>query len=398
MSNYLIGPQRGTSLAGRVRSRNFTKRARTEVEDLVPHSHPRTLVTWGPHDFVGERSTFELSSPLTLSTSSADINKTPVANTAVATAIFRVPRGGYLVSAEIVGEDALAANDTNYLTFALTNKLGAGSGTTAMLAATDANTTKATGGTGITALVPLAHTVNATAANLRVADGDVLVYTATATQTPGAVDAPRVRLVFATTPTPYTPLIARTAGSPLVGPVDSVGHGEITGVLSATNEVNTAGIYCGDKRDIVATYGPIFRFRVKLGAIAANERLIIGLCDTYNATWDNVAKNAWFRFEGSLAALVETDDGTTDNDDKAYITTGTNLTLTADTYYWFVIDVTDPTAINFQIDNYPVQKRYGATLWAATDYLQPIIAVQKASGTGIPSWTADLVAGDWERV
>lgn len=392
---FLIGPQRGSTPAGPLRSRNFTKRSRSEVDDFVANSHPRTLANFGPFDFMGERASFELTSMLTLSTASADINKTPVANTAVATAIFRVPRGGFLVSAEIVGEDSLAANDTNFLTFALTNKLGAGSGTTAMLAATAANTTQATGGTGITALVPLAHTVHGTAANLRVADGDVLVYTATATQTPGAVDAPRVRLVFATTPSPFTPLITRVLSSPLVGPVASVANGEITGVINATTDNGqTAGIYCNDKLDFIATYGPIFRFRVKVGTIAANERVIIGLCDTYNATWTSIAKRALFALEGSMVLKAVCDDATTDTGLVAYSSQG--LTLVADTYYHFVVDLTDPGAVQFQVDNYPV-KRLAASALAVTDFLQPIVAVQRASGTGTPSWTCDYVAGHVER-
>src|SRR3990167_4376997 len=61
------------------------------------------------------------------------------------------PISGILVSVDFSGVDALAANDTNYITFSITNLGRGGSGTAAMLAATDANTTKATGGTAISA-------------------------------------------------------------------------------------------------------------------------------------------------------------------------------------------------------------------------------------------------------
>src|SRR5206468_3860331 len=68
--------------------------------------------------------------------------------------VFIAPATGTLTNAKFQGEDALAANDTNYLTFTLTNVGQAGAGTTVMLAATDANTTKATGGTAIAASTP----------------------------------------------------------------------------------------------------------------------------------------------------------------------------------------------------------------------------------------------------
>jgi hypothetical protein len=61
------------------------------------------------------------------------------------------PFSGSLDSADFSGVDALAANDTNYITFSITNLGRDGSGSTAMLAATDVNTTKATGGSALAA-------------------------------------------------------------------------------------------------------------------------------------------------------------------------------------------------------------------------------------------------------
>lgn len=94
-----------------------------------------------------------------------------------------VPAAGKLLSVDFSGIDALAANDTNYITFSITNLGQAGAGSTAMLAATDANTTKATGGTAIAANTKRSLTKNATAANLVVAEGDRLRIRAAATGT-----------------------------------------------------------------------------------------------------------------------------------------------------------------------------------------------------------------------
>jgi hypothetical protein len=94
-----------------------------------------------------------------------------------------VASAGVLTAALFSGVDALAANDTNYITFSITNLGQAGAGSAAMLAATDANTTKATGGTAITANAKRTLTLNGTAANLVVADGDRLRIRATVSGT-----------------------------------------------------------------------------------------------------------------------------------------------------------------------------------------------------------------------
>jgi hypothetical protein len=93
------------------------------------------------------------------------------------------PADGVLSGADFSGVDALAANDTNYITFSITNLGQAGAGSAAMLAATDANTTKLTGGTALTANARRSLTLNGTAANLIVVAGDRLRLRAAATGT-----------------------------------------------------------------------------------------------------------------------------------------------------------------------------------------------------------------------
>lgn len=79
--------------------------------------------------------------------------------------------------------DALAASDTNYITWTITNLGQDGLGSTTMLAATDSNTTKATGGTAIAANTKRTLTLNATPANLNATIGDRLRIRAAATGT-----------------------------------------------------------------------------------------------------------------------------------------------------------------------------------------------------------------------
>lgn len=93
------------------------------------------------------------------------------------------PFKGKLLSAVFTGVDALATSDTNYITFGLTNLGQAGAGSNAMLAASDANTTKATGGTALAANTKRSLTLHGTAGNLAVAAGDRLRFAPAGTGT-----------------------------------------------------------------------------------------------------------------------------------------------------------------------------------------------------------------------
>jgi len=120
-----------------------------------------------------------------------------IATTGNSDVFMIAPAAGVLSSAVFSGVDALAANDTNYITFSITNLGQAGAGSAAMLAATDANTTKATGGTAIAANTVRTLTLNGTAANLVVASGDRIRIRATVSGTlANTVTFPVYRLNF----------------------------------------------------------------------------------------------------------------------------------------------------------------------------------------------------------
>lgn len=99
-----------------------------------------------------------------------------------ATAIFLIPTPGFachIAKAALVVGTTVATDDTNYWTVDLMNKGPAGTGTTATLAATDANTTKTTGGAALTANVARALSLHGTSGNLDTAADDVLKLTLT---------------------------------------------------------------------------------------------------------------------------------------------------------------------------------------------------------------------------
>ena len=72
---------------------------------------------------------------------------TSIATTSTTDEYIIAAKTGKVTSIVFNQLSGLAAHDTNYLTFSVTNLGAAGAGTAALLAATDANTTKATGGT-----------------------------------------------------------------------------------------------------------------------------------------------------------------------------------------------------------------------------------------------------------
>lgn len=120
----------------------------------------------------------------------------------------------------------------------------------------------------------------------------------------------------------------------------------------------------------------------KVGTVDAVTNLALGLASAHNTTLDNVATNAWFRLIGATsttAIVVETDDATTDTDDKAATTLST-------TYKKFLIDFTQGLDdVRFFVD--------GARVAAGTTFdmsalgaglnVQPYCSWGKASGTGV---------------
>jgi hypothetical protein len=96
----------------------------------------------------------------------------PTVPTAAGTLEFLaiMPFASVISSVRVAFKDTLAANDTNFVTFRVINKTTADSD---VIAATDANTTKATGGAAVVAYTTRTLTL-ANAAGVAVAAQDVL--------------------------------------------------------------------------------------------------------------------------------------------------------------------------------------------------------------------------------
>lgn len=95
------------------------------------------------------------------------------------------PIAGQLYEIDFSAVDALAANDTNFITWTITNLGQAGAGTAVMLSTTPAgiNTTKSTGGTAIAANTKMSLRVSVATNACAVARGDRLLVRATVSGT-----------------------------------------------------------------------------------------------------------------------------------------------------------------------------------------------------------------------
>ena len=157
--------------------------------------------------------------------------------------------------------------------------------------------------------------------------------------------------------------------------------------LTSTSEAQIACLYLNDVLPLDLANLQFVEFVMKVAGIDAVTTLVVGVGNARNDTADSVAVNAWLRMQGSAsttALVAETDDGTTDNDDVA-----TGATLAA-VYKSVKIDFTNGVSdVRFYIDGERVAAATTFSLAAITagQNVQPIVQIQKASGTGVPSVT-----------
>lgn len=117
---------------------------------------------------------------------SFNVTSATIATTGAINSYFIVPQvspTATIGEINFSGVEALTTNDTNYITWTITNLGQAGSGTNVVLAATAPNTTKATGGSALAANTKRTFTLTTAAADLIVATGDRIKITATVTNT-----------------------------------------------------------------------------------------------------------------------------------------------------------------------------------------------------------------------
>src|SRR5216683_3243159 len=390
-SHLRCGGSRGTQFRGPLITKPYSANAswREEMPDYVYRQSPWLIVD-RMEDFEGEVPYLDFIVPLVRTDSNTDTVAT-VGTSSVSKAQITVPRAGVITSIGFASESALTQSGTNYLTFTGTNYLGAGAGSTAILSTTahvnttDSNAAAINAGTNLIANTEYALTVSATAANLRVVEGDVIEVVATATSNPGVTNAPYIHFRISTIPVGWYPRVVRTAGLVQAQISPNVANGEFAGLLTSTSEAQTVGLDWHDqlaitRPDVSPNFnpwgGPILEAFVNFPvALSTSQIAVVGLGTAFNATLSSMAEYAWFKLNANMNVTIEGKDGTTTTTGQAPV--GGTFTLTAGTYYLFTIDMTDYSNVAFYV-NKVFMGTIPMTALVNTILFQPVAYLQKS--------------------
>lgn len=191
---------------------------------------------------------------------------------------------------------------------------------------------------------------------------------------------------FPTSADPATPwLVDDTSSSGT--PTYTRGTSAATLTLASTNEIENVCLHFGDALDFDIDKVQRAEFRVKtVAALDSTSSIAFGLSSARNDAIDSIGEAALFRLIGSNSVVVETDDGTNNNDDVA---TGKSLVAA---YKTFVIDFTGGKSdVKFYVDG---ERVAASTTFDMSNYssgLQPIVQIQKTADTNTDSVTVDYV-------
>jgi hypothetical protein len=170
-------------------------------------------------------------------------------------------------------------------------------------------------------------------------------------------------------------------------PTYTKGTSAATLTLASTSEVENVCLHFGDALDFDIDSILRIEFRAKVTAtLDSATTIVMGLGSARADDPDTVAANAFFKLAGSNTLVVETDDGTTDDDDNA---TGATL---SDTYKRFVIDFSGGKSnVKFYVDSVQVAASSTFTMSGYSSGLQPIFQIQKTADTNVDALTIDYI-------
>jgi len=166
--------------------------------------------------------------------------------------------------------------------------------------------------------------------------------------------------------------------------------------LTADSQAQTLSLAHGDALTYDIDDLLSIQMRVRLGAaFTSGSELVFGLGSARQTTSDAYVANAWFKMVGANSTTqvyVESDDNVTDNDDIASgVTLGT-------TFKKFFIDFSGGKSnVKFYIDGIRVAMDRTLSMASYSAGLQPVIQLQKASGTMADIVTIDYVKIDCRR-
>lgn len=176
-------------------------------------------------------------------------------------------------------------------------------------------------------------------------------------------------------------------GTPTYALVTPSATGELALTLASTSEIENVCLDFGDVLPFDIDNLQSAEFRVKVSGCTSGTTIAWGLQSARNDDTNATTNHAQFKMVGAdstTAVVVETDDGTTDLDDKS---TGATL---ATTYKKFYIDFTGGKAdVKFYIDGARVASATTFDMSAATSSLQPFVQISKAANANVDAVTID---------
>lgn len=201
---------------------------------------------------------------------------------------------------------------------------------------------------------------------------------------------------------PLTTKETSSGGTMVLAVVEDADCGHFKMGFDSTDEAQIGTVYAANNRNIDPASNPVAIFRLNVQATpAAPDTLVFGLASDQADDADTIASHATFRIAGAtLAFKLESDDGSTDNDDK---TPDQAATLTANTFYEFKVDASDVADVKFYwratVGGAWTALTSGAVVFSvhATTGLQPFIQWQKASGAGTKYILVDYVQAIFDR-
>lgn len=164
-------------------------------------------------------------------------------------------------------------------------------------------------------------------------------------------------------------------------------NGEATLAFDSQSEIQNVCLFKSDVLNFDIDTIHSIELRVKtVATLDTATSLAFGLCSARNDAIDSLAAHASFRLIGSNSLVVETDDGTNDNDDVA---TGATL---GSAYKRFVIDFAGGKSdVKFYVDGARVA---ASTTFDMSNYsagLQPYVQIQKTADTNTDSVVIDYI-------
>ena len=160
----------------------------------------------------------------------------------------------------------------------------------------------------------------------------------------------------------------------------------------------TSRIDFNDHNIIDLSLQPRIKIRAKIDYSASNfqsgDNIILGLASDYNATFDNIARNIWFRFKGNnnteqLDLLAEADDANTPG--ALDVSHDTGINIVEDAWFEVEIDCSDLSDVKFYYNGSLISMATVDMSNATDNELQPVIALQRATGSLVHKVYIDYV-------